>query len=398
MEKVKTIEDVLEVASKYLHEDSLTLIKKAYVIAEEKHQGQFRKSGEAYVQHPLEVAYILATLHVGPATIAASLVHDVLEDTEMTMDDMKRELGEDVTSIVDGVTKISKLKYHTKDKVLAQNHQKILLAMARDIRVVLVKLVDRLHNMRTLQFHDNEEKQKRIAKETLDLYAPLANRLGMYKLKAELEDLSLKFISPENYEEISNKLKEKNSERGDDIINMTNNIETCLREQKVEEYKIKGSIKNINSIYKKAITKNKTLDDIYDFLALRVIVKTVEDCYRVLGIIHGRWTPLPMRFKDYIAVPKPNLYQSLHTTIVGENGKIFEIQIRTYDMDETAELGVAAHWAYKENVGYSPEKEQLEITNKLKWYKNLSTYVDVSSDVDPLNNIIEDIFSANVYA
>lgn len=397
MEKVKKINDVLEVASKYLHEDSLTLIKKAYAIAEEKHQGQFRKSGEAYVQHPLEVAYILATLHVGPATIAASLVHDVLEDTEMTMDDMKRELGEDVTSIVDGVTKISKLKYHTKDKVLAQNHQKILLAMARDIRVVLVKLVDRLHNMRTLQFHDNEEKQKRIAKETLDLYAPLANRLGMYQLKAELEDLSLKFISPENYEEISNKLREKNSEREDDIINMTNSIEACLREQKVEGYQIKGRIKNIYSIYKKAITKNKTLDDIYDFLALRVIVKTVEDCYRVLGIIHGHWTPLPMRFKDYIAVPKPNLYQSLHTTIVGENGKIFEIQIRTYDMDETAELGVAAHWAYKENVGYSPEKEQLEITNKLKWYKNLSTYVDVSSDVDPLNNIIEDIFSANVY-
>ena len=284
MEKVKTINDVLEVASKYLHEDSLTLIKKAYAIAEEKHQGQFRKSGEAYVQHPLEVAYILATLHVGPATIAASLVHDVLEDTEMTMDDMKRELGEDVTSIVDGVTKISKLKYHTKDKVLAQNHQKILLAMARDIRVVLVKLVDRLHNMRTLQFHDNEEKQKRIAKETLDLYAPLANRLGMYQLKAELEDLSLKFLSPENYEEISNKLREKNSEREDDIINMTNSIEACLREQKVEGYQIKGRIKNIYSIYKKAITKNKTLDDIYDFLALRVIVKTVEAWYNTWSL------------------------------------------------------------------------------------------------------------------
>ena len=250
MEKVKTIEDVIEVASKYLHNDNLTFIRKAYAIAEAKHDGQFRKSGEAYVQHPIEVAYILATLHVGPATIAASLVHDVLEDTDMTLDDMKRELGEDVTSIVDGVTKISKLKYHTKDKVLAQNHQKILLAMAKDIRVVLVKLVDRLHNMRTLQFHDNPDKQKRISKETLDLYAPLANRLGMYKLKAELEDLSLKYISPENYEEISAKLKDKKSEREDDIQNMTNSLETFLKEQHVEGYQIKGRIKNIYSIYK----------------------------------------------------------------------------------------------------------------------------------------------------
>lgn len=397
MDKVKTIEDIIEIAKEYLHEENIAFIRKAYTIAEKMHEGQFRKSGEPYVQHPLEVAYILTTLHSGPSTIVAALVHDVLEDTEMTKEQMIVELGEDVANIVDGVTKISKLKYHTKDKVLAQNHQKILLAMAKDIRVVLVKLVDRLHNMRTLQYHDNIEKQKRISKETLDLYAPLAHRLGMYRIKAELEDLSLKYLNPENYYEISNRLKEKKSEREDDIKLMQNSIETHLKENNVTDYEIKGRIKNIYSIYKKVVNKNKTLDDIYDFLALRVIVKTVEDCYRVLGIIHGRWTPLPMRFKDYIAVPKTNLYQSLHTTIVGENGKIFEIQIRTYDMDRTAEIGVAAHWAYKENAGYSPEKEQLEITNKLKWYKNLSTYVDVSSDIDPLNNIIEDIFSANVY-
>lgn len=397
MEKVKTIEDIIEIAKEYLHEENIAFIRKAYEIAEKMHEGQFRKSGEAYVQHPIEVAYVLTELHSGPSTIVAALVHDVLEDTEMTKEQMIAELGEDVANIVDGVTKISKLKYHTKDKVLAQNHQKILLAMAKDIRVVLVKLVDRLHNMRTLQYHDNVEKQKRISKETLDLYAPLAHRLGMYRIKAELEDLSLKYLNPENYYEISNRLKEKKGEREDDIMLMQNNIEAHLKENNVTGYEIKGRIKNIYSIYKKVVTKNKTLDDIYDFLALRVIVKTVEDCYRVLGIIHGRWTPLPMRFKDYIAVPKTNLYQSLHTTIVGENGKIFEIQIRTYDMDRTAEIGVAAHWAYKENAGYSPEKEQLEITNKLKWYKNLSTYVDVSGDIDPLDNIIEDIFSANVY-
>ncbi|MBQ8292843.1 MAG: bifunctional (p)ppGpp synthetase/guanosine-3',5'-bis(diphosphate) 3'-pyrophosphohydrolase [Bacilli bacterium] len=397
MNNVKTIEDIIEIAKEYLHEENIEFIKKAYAIAEKMHEGQFRKSGERYVHHPIEVAYILTELHSGPSTIAASLVHDVLEDTGMSKEEMIAELGEDVTNIVDGVTKISKLKYHTKDKVLAQNHQKILLAMAKDIRVVLVKLVDRLHNMRTLQFHDNVEKQKRISKETLDLYAPLAHRLGMYRIKAELEDLSLKYLYPENYYEISNRLKEKKSEREDDILLMQNNIEQHLKENNVTGYEIKGRIKNIYSIYKKVVTKNKTLDDIYDFLALRVIVNTVEDCYRVLGIIHGRWTPLPMRFKDYIAVPKTNLYQSLHTTIVGENGKIFEIQIRTYDMDRTAEIGVAAHWAYKENAGYSPEKEQLEITNKLKWYKNLSTYVDVSGDIDPLDNIIEDIFSANVY-
>lgn len=397
MESVKTIEDIIKIAKEYLHEDNLAFIRKGYEIAEKMHEGQLRKSGEAYVQHPLEVAYVLAELHSGPSTIVAALVHDVLEDTEMSKEDMIKELGEDVANIVDGVTKISKLKYLTKDKVLAQNHQKILLAMAKDIRVVLVKLVDRLHNMRTLQYHDNVEKQKRISKETLDLYAPLAHRLGMYRIKAELEDLSLKYLYPENYYEISNRLKEKKSEREDDILLMQKNIESYLKENNVTGYEIKGRIKNIYSIYKKVVTKNKTLDDIYDFLALRVIVNTVEDCYRVLGIIHGRWTPLPMRFKDYIAVPKTNLYQSLHTTIVGENGKIFEIQIRTYDMDKTAEIGVAAHWAYKENAGYSPEKEQLEITNKLKWYKNLSTYVDVSSDIDPLDNIIEDIFSANVY-
>lgn len=392
----KTIEDVISLASEYLQEDSLNFIKKAYKVAEEKHEGQFRKSGEPYVQHPIEVAYILASLHTSPSTIAAGLMHDVLEDTDMTKEEMAAMFNPDVASIVDGVTKISKLKYMTKEKALAHNHEKLLLAMAKDIRVIIVKLVDRLHNMRTIEFH-TPEKQKRIAQETLDLYAPLSHRLGMYRIKAELEDTSLKAINLSEYEYISQKIGEKKSERENDINLMMTSLESLLKTHNIKNYELKGRIKNIYSIYKKIQTKHKSLDDIFDLLALRVIVDSVEECYHILGLIHSTWAPIPMRFKDYIAVPKPNLYQSLHTTVVGIGGKIFEIQIRTYDMDNVAELGIAAHWAYKENSGYNPEKEQLEITNKLKWYKDLTTYVENSETDDPLDSIIEDIFSANVY-
>ena len=284
----------------------------------------------------------------------------------------------------------------TKEKALAHNHEKLLLAMAKDIRVILVKIADRLHNMRTIQFH-SEEKQKRIAQETLDLYAPLAHRLGMYRIKAELEDLSFKALEPEKYAEIAKEISFKKTERDEDVEKMISTVKGLLEKNHINHYDIKGRVKNIYSIYKKIITKNKTIDDIYDLLALRVIVDSVEQCYHVLGIIHSIWTPLPMRFKDYIAVPKPNMYQSLHTTVVGPAGKIYEIQIRTYEMDQIAEFGVAAHWAYKENVEYSHEKEQLEIVNKLKWYKDLTTYVENSATEDPLDSIIEDIFSANVY-
>ena len=361
-----------------------------------KHEGQFRKSGDPYIQHPVEVAYILATLHAGPDTIAAGLLHDVLEDTDMSKEEMAATFNKDVAEIVDGVTKISKLKYMTKEKALAHNHEKLLLAMAKDIRVILVKIADRLHNMRTIQFH-SEEKQKRIAQETLDLYAPLAHRLGMYRIKAELEDLSFKALEPEKYAEIAKEISFKKTERDEDVEKMISTVKGLLEKNHINHYDIKGRVKNIYSIYKKIITKNKTIDDIYDLLALRVIVDSVEQCYHVLGIIHSIWTPLPMRFKDYIAVPKPNMYQSLHTTVVGPAGKIYEIQIRTYEMDQIAEFGVAAHWAYKENVEYSHEKEQLEIVNKLKWYKDLTTYVENSATEDPLDSIIEDIFSANVY-
>lgn len=393
----KTIDDIITYCQSYLHnEDNLNLIKKAYDVAKKKHEGQFRKSGDPYIQHPVEVAYILATLHAGPDTIAAGLLHDVLEDTDMSKEEMAATFNKDVAEIVDGVTKISKLKYMTKEKVLAHNHEKLLLAMAKDIRVILVKIADRLHNMRTIQFH-SEEKQKRIAQETLDLYAPLAHRLGMYRIKAELEDLSFKALEPEKYAEIAKEISFKKTERDEDVEKMISTVKGLLEKNHINHYDIKGRVKNIYSIYKKIITKNKTIDDIYDLLALRVIVDSVEQCYHVLGIIHSIWTPLPMRFKDYIAVPKPNMYQSLHTTVVGPAGKIYEIQIRTYEMDQIAEFGVAAHWAYKENVEYSHEKEQLEIVNKLKWYKDLTTYVENSATEDPLDSIIEDIFSANVY-
>lgn len=393
----KTIDDIITYCQSYLHnEDNLNLIKKAYDVAKKKHEGQFRKSGDPYIQHPVEVAYILATLHAGPDTIAAGLLHDVLEDTDMSKEEMAATFNRDVAEIVDGVTKISKLKYMTKEKALAHNHEKLLLAMAKDIRVILVKIADRLHNMRTIQFH-SEEKQKRIAKETLDLYAPLAHRLGMYRIKAELEDLSFKALEPEKYAEIAKEISSKKTERDEDVEKMISTVKGLLEKNHINHYDIKGRVKNIYSIYKKIITKNKTIDDIYDLLALRVIVDSVEQCYHVLGIIHSIWTPLPMRFKDYIAVPKPNMYQSLHTTVVGPAGKIYEIQIRTYEMDQIAEFGVAAHWAYKENVEYSHEKEQLEIVNKLKWYKDLTTYVENSATEDPLDSIIEDIFSANVY-
>ena len=393
----KTIDDIITYCQSYLHnEDNLNLINKAYDVAKKKHEGQFRKSGDPYIQHPVEVAYILATLHAGPDTIAAGLLHDVLEDTDMSKEEMAATFNKDVAEIVDGVTKISKLKYMTKEKALAHNHEKLLLAMAKDIRVILVKIADRLHNMRTIQFH-SEEKQKRIAQETLDLYAPLAHRLGMYRIKAELEDLSFKALEPEKYAEIAKEISFKKTERDEDVEKMISTVKGLLEKNHINHYDIKGRVKNIYSIYKKIITKNKTIDDIYDLLALRVIVDSVEQCYHVLGIIHSIWTPLPMRFKDYIAVPKPNMYQSLHTTVVGPAGKIYEIQIRTYEMDQIAEFGVAAHWAYKENVEYSHEKEQLEIVNKLKWYKDLTTYVENSATEDPLDSIIEDIFSANVY-
>ena len=394
----KTIEDVLNAARLYIKNDkNLMLIEKSYELAKTQHEGQFRKSGDPYIQHPLEVAYMLATLKVSPQTIAAGFLHDVLEDTEISKDRIIKEFGQDVADIVDGVTKISKLKYLTKEKALAKTHQKILLAMAKDIRVILVKLVDRIHNMRTLEFQP-VEKQVRIANETLELYAPLAHRIGMYRVKAELEDVSFRYINNEQYQKINNKLIEEKAAHEEDISTMKSIIEEALSNANIKNYEIKGRIKNIYSINNKMIKKNLELNQIYDLMALRIIVPSIEDCYHVLGLIYGRWNPLSGRIKDYIATPKPNLYQSLHTTILGEKGKIYEIQIRTYEMDSIAEYGIAAHWSYKEENN-NVEKEQEEIKAKLKWYRDLLSYVEIgeNEDTDPLLNIKEDIFSANVY-
>ncbi|MDY0064535.1 MAG: bifunctional (p)ppGpp synthetase/guanosine-3',5'-bis(diphosphate) 3'-pyrophosphohydrolase [Bacilli bacterium] len=400
MRSTMTIERVLEQVKTYIHnEKSLDMIFRAYILAEEKHRGQFRKSNDPYIQHPLEVAFMLAELHTSPATITAGLLHDLIEDTDVTKEHVKEQFGEDVCNIVDGVTKISKLKYMTKEKALAKSHQKILLAMAKDIRVVLVKLIDRVHNMRTLEYQPNE-KQHLIAKETLDLYAPLAHRMGMYRVKAELEDISYKYLEPENYQRVFQLVNEQRLTREEDINQMKSRIEEILQENHIQQFEIRGRVKNIFSVCKKMEQKQLDFEQIYDLLALRILVPSIENCYHALGLMHGEWTPIPKRFKDYIATPKPNLYQSLHTTVVGLNGKIYEIQIRTYEMDEVAELGIAAHWAYKEDKkGYAPEIEQLEVAAKLKWYKELLTYAELGEleDSDPLQNIKEDIFGANVY-
>ena len=396
----KTIDDIIKKAGNYLkNPKNIQLISDAYEFAKLKHEGQFRKSNDPYIQHPLEIAYMLAELRVSPTTIAAGLLHDVLEDTSTTKEELQEKFGSDVVNIVDGVTKIGQLKYMTKEIALARTHQKILLAMAKDIRVVLVKIVDRVHNMRTLQYHDLD-KQKKIAKETMDLYAPLAHRLGMYRIKAELEDISFQYLDPSEYNRVSKLIKSQKAVREEDISKMQHRIEEILEQNRIKNYDITGRLKNIYSICKKMRQKDLEFDQIYDLMALRIMVDSIEDTYHVLGLIHGEWAPLPMRFKDYIATPKPNLYQSLHTTIIGLNGKIYEIQIRTYEMDEIAEYGIAAHWAYKEeNKMYSPEKDQLEIAAKLRWYKELLSYAEIgeSEDSDPLDNIRDDIFDANVY-
>lgn len=396
---IYTIEDVLSKSRTYIqNEKSLALIKKAYEVANIAHAGQKRMSGEPYITHPLAVGYLLASANGGPNTIAAGILHDVLEDTEVTKEELEETFGKDITSIVEGVTKISKLKYMTEKKALAKTHQKIILAMSNDIRVVLVKLFDRVHNMRTLNYQ-NPEKQKLIAKETLDLYAPLAGRIGMYRIKAELEDLSFRYYNPERYQFLKSQIKKTSQAQESDLNLMKSRILEILKDSGIKNYEVTGRIKNLYSVEMKMQRKHLEVEEIFDLLALRIIVPTIENCYLALGLIHGEWSPLPGRIKDYIAIPKPNLYQSLHTTVVGIKGKKFEIQIRTKEMDDIAELGVAAHWAYKENEGYIPEKEQLDIAAKLKWYSSLAIYgeTDYDDDSDPLSELHEDLFDTSVF-
>ncbi|HEY8364737.1 MAG TPA: bifunctional (p)ppGpp synthetase/guanosine-3',5'-bis(diphosphate) 3'-pyrophosphohydrolase [Haloplasmataceae bacterium] len=390
-------EQLMQTVKTYITKpENIRIIEKAFKYAEEKHQNQFRKSGEPYIIHPLEVAIILTSFNAGPSTIAAGLLHDILEDTGITSEEMTKEFGEEITTLVDGVSKLGQIKYVSKEQALAQNHQKMFLAMARDIRVIIIKLADRLHNMRTLKYMP-VEKQISISKETLEIFVPIAHRLGMYRLKSELEDRCLRYIDSEEYYYIASLINEKQREREEDIANMIEDISSLLKDYEIE-FEIKGRVKNIYSVHKKMREKNKEFNEIFDLLALRLIVKDIATCYQALGIIHANFKPIPKRFKDYIAMPKPNMYQSLHTTVIGPQGKIFEVQIRTKEMDNVAEFGVAAHWAYKENRNNTAEQEQIEIQQKLKWYKEMVEYSENDDDASEIVDLMkDDIFSANVY-
>lgn len=394
----QTKEDLMNEVKAYIpSEESIALIDRAYEFARAKHEGQFRKSGEAYIIHPLNVAYILAQLRSDPMTICAGILHDVLEDTDTSAEEMTAEFNEEITRLVEAVTKIGNLKFKDEKEYLAANHRKIFIAMAKDIRVILIKLVDRLHNMRTLMYH-TPEKQKKIASETLEVYAPIAHRLGISEIKNELEDKSFLYLHKEEYYNIAHLVENKKAERDAQVKQMIEDISKMLTEHGIK-YRIFGRSKHLYSIYKKMQTKNKRFNEILDLLALRIVTETETNCYEILGYIHAAYRPIPGRLKDYIAMPKMNMYQSLHTTIVGEEGRIFEVQIRTEEMDLVAEKGVAAHWAYKEGKKYDPNKEQQEIEEKLTWFKDLDLVTkDVSEDASEyMDALTKDIFEANVY-
>ena len=398
--KQVTFEECMENVQTYIKRpENIELIQKAYDFAYEHHKGQFRKSGEPYVIHVIQVANTLALMHCGPKTIAAGLLHDTVEDCQgVTTDTITELFGQEIATLVDAVTKIGAIKFKDEEEYLASNHRKLFIAMAKDIRVILIKLADRLHNMRTLQYM-RPEKQKKIARETLSVYAPIAHRLGISEIKNELEDLSFKYLDYKKYEEIKDLVKQREGDRNEQVHEMISDIESIMQEYNIQ-YRIFGRSKHFYSIYKKMVTKNKRFEEILDLLAIRIVTDSVVHCYEILGYIHAKYRPIPGRFKDYIAMPKANMYQSLHTTIVEpEHGNIFEIQIRTEEMDAIAERGVAAHWKYKENRNYTPEYEQKEIEDKLSWFRDFSMMTDEESE-DPLeymNVLQKDIFEANVY-
>ncbi|SHN78890.1 RelA/SpoT family protein [Desulfitobacterium chlororespirans] len=373
--------------------EGIKLVEKAYSFAEEAHRGQLRNSGEEYIQHPLEVAKILLELEMDEATIAAAFLHDVVEDTHYTNEDIEREFGSQVAILVDGVTKLGRIEYKSKEELQVENLRKMFLAMARDIRVILIKLADRLHNMRTLKFH-SEKKQKEIALETLEIFAPLANRLGIFRIKWELEDLSFRYLKPQEYYDLSEGIALKRAEREVQINEVISQLSKRLAEVGIKA-DISGRPKHFYSIYRKMINQHRELSEIYDLTAVRVIVDSVNDCYGALGIIHTMWKPLPGRFKDYIAMPKPNMYQSLHTTLVGAHGEPFEIQIRTWEMHRTAEYGIAAHWKYKEGAG-KPVGGNFE--QKLSWLRQMLEWQHDSRDAGEFMESLKiDLFADTVF-
>ena len=390
-------EDLINRVRKYHPSDDISLIEKAYKTAFDAHKDQVRKSGEPYIIHPLCVAIALADLEMDKETIAAGILHDVVEDTIMTDEDLAREFGDDVASLVDGVTKLSKLQFNgDRLEMQAENLRKMFLAMARDIRVILIKLADRLHNMRTLS-HMPPEKQQYIARETMDIYAPIANRLGISKVKVELDDLSLKYLYPDVYEDLVNKIALRKTDREQYITDIVNEVTRHIENAGIKA-DIDGRIKHFYSIYKKMKNQGKTLDQIYDLFAVRIIVESVMDCYAALGVMHENYKPIPGRFKDYIAMPKENMYQSLHTTLIGKDGQPFEIQIRTFEMHKAAEYGIAAHWKYKEaSDGKSPESGEEE---KLTWLRQILEWQQDMTDNREFMNLLKndlDLFSDSVY-
>ncbi len=391
-----TIQDVINKRKEHSRRVDTKLIMKAYNLANEKHKDQKRSSGEPYIIHPLNVAYILADIGLDESTISAALLHDVVEDTDVTDEQLRKEFGNEIADMVAGVTKLSNIQFASVEEQQAEDYRKMFLAMGKDIRVILIKLADRLHNMRTLKYL-KRDRQIANAKETMDLYAPLANRLGLYSLKWELEDLSFKYLEPEEYHELVEGINKKREERLQFIEKIMNDTRVELKKQKIDA-EVTGRAKHLYSIYRKMKRDNKTLDQIYDLFALRILVNSIKDCYAALGVVHEMYNPMPGRFKDYIAVPKPNMYQSIHTTLLGDKGTPFEVQIRTWDMHRVAEYGIAAHWAYKE-ASYFGKKQAVKVQeDKLAWLREtLEWQSEMQDPQEFLNTLKTELFEDEVY-
>lgn len=390
-DKSKALADFMEYIHTYLTDDECDQVLKAFELADKAHEGQFRASGEPYIMHPLAVADILAHLQIDHITLMAALMHDVVEDTSYSKEDLEEMFGSEVAFLVDGVTKLNQFQYETKEDRQMENYRKMILAMAKDVRVVVIKLGDRLHNMRTLK-HMRSDKQKRIAKETLEIFAPLAHRLGIFNVKWELEDLSFRYLEPEKYYDLVDQMKQKRQVREDIVNDTMSQLTKALSEAHIKA-DIKGRPKHFYSIYKKMKKDNRDLSQIYDLLAVRVIVDSIPDCYAVLGIAHSLWKPLPYRFKDYISMPKSNMYQSLHTTVIGTMGQPVEIQIRTWEMHRVSEYGVAAHWRYKEGN----KNGDKEFDQKVAWLRQVLEWQDTSNPTELVNALKLDVFSGEVF-
>ena len=391
-----TFEELREKLITYItDENDLDMIRKAYMLAFEKHFGVKRKSGEDYIIHPLNVAYILTEIYADAKTIQAALLHDVVEDTDVTIEEIEEMFGSEVALLVNGVTKINRLNFQGDNEAMIANHRKILVGLTEDVRVIIIKLADRLHNMRTI-WALPEKKQKQKAKETLDILTPIAHRLGIGSIKSELEDLSLRYYKPDTYFDIVEKLNKSKAERDQLVIEMKQSVSSILNEHGIK-HEIKGRSKSIYSIYKK-LDKGKKFSDIFDLLALRVFVDTESECYQALGIIHSKYRPIPKRFKDYVAMPKTNMYQSLHTTVFGEGGQLYEIQIRTYEMDKVAELGIASHWSYKENGSNVKANMKNTMEQKLQFFRNIMDLKqEETNDADFVKSVSEEVLKENVY-